>query len=211
MSYDEHWLSLEVRMFVVDRRLVDAAAPDRDDDSLAKSFQLGLLECVRVVAVRRVVEPDDVLHRRHRGAGGGAGVGLADRPRAVLGLDGRDERGRDGGVVVVLDLVADAPDDDPGVVAVARHHVADVGRRPLAEEAGVVVLVLGLVPAVERLVHHQEAHPIGHVQQLRRGRVVGRAKRVDAHALEHLQVLLDRAVVDGGARAGPCRGGCTCR
>src|SRR6185312_11725347 len=115
-------------------RLVDAPAPDGRRRLAGEQLPARVARVRGVVGVRRVVEPDDVLQRRDGCPGGGAGVGLADGPRAVLGLDGRDERGRDGRVVVVLDLVADAPDDDPRVVAVAGHHVADVRRRPLIEE-----------------------------------------------------------------------------
>jgi hypothetical protein len=67
----------------------------------------------------------------------------------------------------------------------------------LIEEPRVVVLVLRLVPAVERLVHHQEPHPIGEVQELRRRRIVRRAQGVHAHGLELLHALLDGAGVDG--------------
>ena len=41
---------------------------------------------------------------------------------------------------------------------------------------------------------------IGQVEQLRRRRVVGRAERVHAHALEQLQALLDGAMIHGRAQ-----------
>ena len=82
------------------RRLVDAAAPDCGRPLAGEELPARVARVEGVVNVRRVVEADDVLHRRPA-VPGGPGVGLADRPRAVLGLDGRDERLRDGGVVVV--------------------------------------------------------------------------------------------------------------
>ena len=50
-------------------------------------------------------------------------------------------------------LVADAPHDDGGVVAVGEHEVGDIARGPLVEEAGVAVLALGIDPHVETLGH----------------------------------------------------------
>ena len=185
-----------------DRRLVDAAAPDGGRRLAGEELPARVARMGGVVAVRRVVEPDDVLHRRHLGARGWPSAKAWPIAR-VLSLALTAAMSEAAMVVLLLscDLVADAPDDDARVVAVARHHVADVGRRPLTEEAGVVVLVLGLVPAVEGLVHHEEAEAIGDVEQLRRGRVVGRAERVDPHVLEHLEALLDGPVLTAAPRA----------
>ena len=70
----------------------------------------------------------------------------------------------------------------------------------MVEEPAVVVSVLALVPAVEGLVHHEQAEAVGDIEKLGRGRVVRRAERVHAHVLEHLEPLLDGAVVHRGAQ-----------
>jgi hypothetical protein len=85
------------------------------------------------------------------------------------------------------------------VVAVAADHVAQVALAPLREVLAVAVLYFRPAPHVEGLVHHQEAHAVGELEQLRRGRVVARADRVRAHALQDLELALERAAVDGRA------------
>ena len=97
---------------------------------------------------------------------------MTDHARGVLGLNRRDEGLCDGGVVVIGNLVSNAPNNDAWVVAIAHHHVADIGLGPLVEETSVVVRVLALVPTVERLIHHEKTHTIGHIEELGRGRVV---------------------------------------
>ncbi len=138
------------------------------------------------IRVRSVVEADHIFQGSCRGAGGTGGKGLTDHARRVLRLDRRDERLCDGGVVVIGDLVSDAPNDDARMVAVAHDHVADIGRGPLVEESSVVVRVLALVPTIKRLIHHEETHAIGHIQEFWCRRVVRRAKPVDTHVLELL-------------------------
>ena len=97
------------------------------------------------------------------------------------------------------DLVPDAPHHDARVVAVPPDHVAQVALAPLGEVLAVAVLDLRLAPHVEGLVQDEEAHPVGGVQQLGRGRVVARADGVRAHALQDLELALDRPAVDGRA------------
>ena len=103
------------------------------------------------------------------------------------------------GVRLLEDLVPDAPHHDARVVPVAPDHVAQVALAPLGEVLAVAVLDLRLAPHVEGLVQDEEAHPVGGVEQLGRGRVVARADGVRAHALQDLELALDRAPVDGGA------------
>ena len=81
------------------------------------------------------------------------------------------------------------------MVAVAATMSRDVRCRPLVEEPRVVEPLLQLVPAVERLVHDEEPHGVGHREELGRRRVVRRPERVDAHRLEHLESLLQSAGV----------------
>ena len=88
---------------------------------------------------------------------------------------------------------------DARVVAIAPHQVADVALAPLVEELAVAEARLVLLPLVERLVHDDEAHPIGQIEQRRRRRVVARANRVDAHRLHDLELPLDAAIERRGA------------
>ena len=85
-------------------------------------------------------------------------------------------------------LVADAPHNHAGMVAVAAHHVAQVALAPLVEILAVAVGNLGDAPHVEGLVHHHQAHAVAQLQQLRRRRIVAGADGVDARALEDFQL-----------------------
>ena len=66
------------------------------------------------------------------------------------------------------------------MVAVAHHGVGRVADRPVLEVEVVVVGILGHGPAVEHLVHDEEAHAVGEVEKLGRGRIVRGADCVDA-------------------------------
>ena len=80
----------------------------------------------------------------------------------------------------VVDLVAGGLEDDAGVVAVAPDGVGGVAVGPVFEVEVVVVGVFGDGPAVEHLVHDEEAHAVGEVEELGCGWVVGGADGVDA-------------------------------
>ena len=67
---------------------------------------------------------------------------------------------------------------------------------PGVERQVVVVRRLRLVPHVERLVQHDEAHAVGQVQQFRRRRIVARADRIGAHLAQQFQLPFERAHVD---------------
>ena len=129
----------------------------------------------------------------------------ADRARRVERLDETDHRLQQAGRVGILepfqipDFIADAPDHDAGMVAVA------------ADEVGVLLLAvfgdrdaLGqrgrAVPFVEGLVPDHDAHAVAQVEQLGRGRVVAGADGVHPHVLHDLQFALHRAGVERHAQ-----------
>ena len=98
-------------------------------------------------------------------------------------------------VKLVGDLVADAPEDDAGMVAVSPQHGPQVGVVPLVEieviaerrlAAGVLGKVEGPVPRpfVEGLIKYIHPHLIAQVVKLRRKRMMARADGVAAHLLE---------------------------
>src|SRR5207245_11246894 len=82
-----------------------------------------------------------------------------------------------------------------GVVPVALHHGRQVPRVPRGPVQVIVVLGLLLLPHVERLVQHDEAHAVGEIEQLGGGRVVRRTQRVVAHVPHDLQLLLQCSCV----------------
>ncbi len=133
----------------------------------------------------------------------GAEEGLGDGAGGIVGVEGVDEGFQDGdgdvGVGRVVDLVAGGPEDDAGVVAVAADGVGGVADGPLFEVEVVVVGILGDGPAVEHLVHDEEAHAVGEVEELGCGRVVRGADGVDAEGAEGGEAALPCGERDGGA------------
>ena len=114
-----------------------------------------------------------------------------------------DERFEDGdgdvGFGGVVDLVAGGPEDDAGMVAVALDGVGGVAHGPVVEVEVVVVGIFADGPAVEHLVHDEEAHAVGEVEELGRGRVVGGADGVDAEGAEGGEAAFPCGERDGGA------------
>ena len=106
---------------------------------------------------------------------------------------------RSGRRPLVGDFVADAPENDAGMIAVAAQLRAPVLLVPVVEEQMIIVRPLAALPAIKRLVHHQHAHPVAQIEQFRRGRIVAGADGVAAHLLQNLNLPLQRAGVDGRA------------
>ena len=96
--------------------------------------------------------------------------GLCDGPRGIEGAhySGELARNRSGGAVAIVPLlhyfVADAPDEDAGMIPVAQNHVRQVAHVPGVPIEVVVVRRLRFLPHVEGFVHHDEAHAVGEVE-----------------------------------------------
>jgi len=102
-----------------------------------------------------------------------------------------------------FDFIANAPQNDARVVAVATDHAHQVPLAPLFKEPPVAIPhpALGYDPFIERLVHDDRAHPVAEIEQFRRRRVVAGADRVAAHRLEDLKLSLDRTAMHGRSQA----------
>src|SRR6185503_888502 len=95
-------------------------------------------------------------------------------------------------------FIADAPDEDTGMIAIAQYHVFEIALVPLVPVEVVVIFRLRNLPHIKRLIHDDEAHAVGEFEQFRRGRIVRSAETVHAHTFQHLQLPLDSARVHGG-------------
>ncbi len=100
----------------------------------------------------------------------GAEESLRYGARRVVGVCGGYELFEDGncdfGLGCVVNLVADGVEDDAGMVAIALDGGGFVTLGPVAEVEVVVVGIFGDGPAVEHLVHDEEAHAVGQVEEL---------------------------------------------
>ena len=98
------------------------------------------------------------------------------------------------------DFIADAPDENARMVAIAQHHVFKIAFVPLIPVKMIVKFRLLFLPHVKGFVHDNEAHPVCEFEQLGRRRIVRSANAIDSHRFQHLQLTLQRARVDGGAQ-----------
>ena len=107
------------------------------------------------------------------------------------------------GGTLLANFVADRPEHDRWMVAIAVNHRYQVALRPIVKKATVAVLcfsdprttAIGLLPFVERFIHHDEAHFIGQFQQFGRRRIVRSSNRIAAHLLEQFQLPLQGPVI----------------
>ena len=133
-------------------------------------------------------------------------------------VDGRVLAIEDGmriGIVGIIDLVADAPKEDAGVIAVAAHHIGHIAVDPLLEEVVGAVerwgadvpaldpLALGEFPFVGSLVHHEQTKFVAKVIEDGRLRIVGATDGIHTNLLEVLEATTPHIVGHGSTeRAG---------
>ena len=104
------------------------------------------------------------------------------------------------GVVLLIDLVADAPQNHARMIAVTADKGAQVLLVPVGEKEMIISRPLRFRPAIERLRHHDKSHPVAQFQQLGRRRIVAGANRVAAHRLQQLKLARARAQVESHAQ-----------
>ncbi len=97
------------------------------------------------------------------------------------------------------DFVADAPEDDGGMIAVAAEFGAPILLVPVIEEQMIIVFGFAAFPAIEGLIHNEHAQAVAEIEQFRGGRIVAGANGVAAHLLQNFDLPLQGAEVDGGA------------
>lgn len=97
----------------------------------------------------------------------------------------------------VVDFISHTIENDTGVVPVAEDAVTEVVLGPFLEGKAVVVFVLPLGPAVEELIHHEEAHAVAEIEEIRSHRSVGRADGVDAEFAEGLEAAFPNSQRNG--------------
>ena len=100
------------------------------------------------------------------------------------------------GVVGIIHFVADAPEEDAGMTAVAAHHIGHIAVNPFlkvsvrAFEARFPLipafqpLALRKLPFVACLVHHQHSFFVADVVECRRVRIVAHTQGIDADGFQ---------------------------
>ena len=163
------------------------------NDPLRKFFMVGGVTRFLVIVTDGVeqfrqvdgVRHFDVRQRRRDGAravqrfhGGNQrrGAGQQVRGRWIFGMIIIAQRRIRKRIIGIIHFVADAPENDARMIAVAADQIRNVRHRPLVENFAVAEMVRhAVVPAghpfvfsrrefVKRLVHHHEAEPVAEVQ-----------------------------------------------
>ena len=97
---------------------------------------------------------------------------------------------------LLADFITGAPENDARVIAIAPQLRAPVLLMPVVEQQMIVVLFLAMLPTIKRFIHHQKAHAVSKLKQLRRGWIVTGANGVDAHLFQNLELPFERAQVE---------------
>jgi hypothetical protein len=103
------------------------------------------------------------------------------------------------GIALLEDFVADAPEDDAGMIAIALEHADQIGLGPIIEESAIAELCFAVFPFIERFIHHDKPHAVAKIEKFWRRRIVARANGIDATRFENLELPLDCARIDGCA------------
>ncbi len=91
---------------------------------------------------------------------------------------------------LVADFVADRPDNNAGMIAVAHHQVANLFLAVRFQWRLAFYAIGLIVPFVKSLIPNDESHPVAQIQQFRRRRVVTGADGIDAHLTHDFQLPL---------------------
>ena len=191
------------------REMVDAPALDHRSGLAAVDDPIGM------GGVMVVIHPLTVVIAHHLDD---VGTGLGVGPGQIVGTEGGDAVaggvvlrrfsqqhphgvGAFGACVGIVDLVADAPEQKAGMVAVPAQPGGHIPGLPFVKEAGVVVGVFGAAPAVEGFRIDENAHLISQVHQFGRGDGMAGADGVDSHLPQQFQLPGGGVPLKGGAQA----------
>src|SRR5271165_1205928 len=92
------------------------------------------------------------------------------------------------------DLIADSPDHNGGMIAIAQHHRRYISLPPFIKIAAIVKLNLVRLPGIERFVQYQQPEPVASVQKCWRWRVVSCSYGIMSGSFQQLYLSLLRAI-----------------
>ena len=118
---------------------------------------------------------------------------LCHRTSVIQLHDGRlqlPRRSNDPDVLAFNNLIAYAPADDAGVVAVALHHRLNILLVARVDESGIVVRVFRRTPAVKSLIDNQHTQRVTGIKESTTRRIMSRTNKIKACVL-HLPHLTD--------------------
>lgn len=154
----------------------------------------GAVEIRSSEATRRIVHAVDIHLQLSavQSRFGRPGRAEGDRAGGIVAVDHLSEMACHAafGAVLFVHFIAGAPEYNRRMVAVAAYQCPQILFVPFPEQRGIIAGFLAHGPAVEGLVHDEEAHLIGQIQQFGSRGVVGSADGIAAEALQDLELAL---------------------
>jgi hypothetical protein len=86
------------------------------------------------------------------------------------------------------------------MVAITKDHGVEVALPPILEVKVIIHGILPLGPAIEHLIHHEQAKPVASIKQGRRGRIVCHPKGVESRCLQQLDFSFFGAIKGGDTK-----------
>ena len=84
-------------------------------------------------------------------------------------------------------LVANAPHDNRGVIAVSADPAADILLHPVLEKSGVIIWILRHLPHVKGFGQYQKSHLVRQLHHFHRRHVVGSPQGIDPHGTHEVE------------------------
>ena len=98
-----------------------------------------------------------------------------------------------------IDLVADAPENDAGMISIPHQHALEISFPPVLEIEMIVVDIFAEVPAIKRFIDNHHPQPVTCVEKGGRGRVMTGSNSIESVGLQYLYTPLLCPVECGGA------------
>ena len=96
----------------------------------------------------------------------------------------------------VRDLIADAPHNNRGVIAVPADPATDILLHPVLEKSGVIIWILRHLPHVKGFGQYQKSHLVRQLHHFHRRHVVGSPQGIDAHGTHEVELTAHGFLVE---------------
>ena len=100
----------------------------------------------------------------------------------------------------VRDLIADAPHDNSGVIAVPADPATDILLHPVLEKSGVIIWILRHLPHVKGFGQYQKSHLVRQLHHFHRRHVVRSPQGIDAHGTHEVEFAAHGFFVESRAQ-----------
>ena len=106
--------------------------------------------------------------------------------------------------VDIVNLIADAPDEHRGVIAVLPYPASEILFPPFLEIVAIIIIGFTFFPHIKTFCIEKKSHLITEFHQLHAGHIVGTADGVDTHILHGFQLPAKGFPVHGSTQCSQC-------